>query len=389
LKAMFQSRSKDLPKKMWVVVCDEVDSLLGKVQHTTKKLMRGHSRTAFDSLMTWALMPRSRLCLISISNDMNLTDALLAGHHKQVQRVHFTSYKPEELLDITMARLGDGYEALIQKKALEFLAKKVAAQSGDARNMLEYCRRLLTGLAAPDIPYHEAHDAGPPAPEAHATGRKRSRTETPDPAFAAPGKRQKRGDSAPGFALAVTPNNKSPSTAAASPVPSLMPDTPPGGQPCGEQESLSSVTRSLSLGSTGSAAIGISEAAKVASQRQSSQNLQHLPEKQKWMLIAAVQMTNANAKTATIASWMEYHKRLCRLKSLSVPTDEELAGLVDGLVQLGLVAYGKCPPGTPRRLTKIFVRVAQDDLQYAFGQQMVAMDILGTTGAALARSSSI
>ena len=86
---------------------------------------------------------------------------------------------------------------------------------------------------------------------------------------------------------------------------------------------------------------------------------------------------------------MEYHKRLCRLKSLSVPTDEELAGLVDGLVQLGLVAYGKCPPGTPRRLTKIFVRVAQDDLQYAFGQQMVAMDILGTTGAALARSSSI
>ena len=108
--------------------------------------------------------------------------------------------------------------------------------AGDARNMLEYCRRLLTGLAAPDIPYHEAHDAGPPAPEAHATGRKRSRTETPDPAFAAPGKRQKRGDSAPGFALAVTPNNKSPSTAAASPVPSLMPDTPPGGQPCGEQE---------------------------------------------------------------------------------------------------------------------------------------------------------
>ena len=71
-------------------------------------------------------------CLLC-SNDMNLTDALLAGHHKQVQRVHFTSYKPEELLDITMARLGDGYEALIQKKALEFLAKKVAAQSGVPR----------------------------------------------------------------------------------------------------------------------------------------------------------------------------------------------------------------------------------------------------------------
>lgn len=113
---------------VYVVVVDEIDGLK-------------HDRTALYQLFKWAddaLHAHSRLVFLGIANALDLT---AAPDFPTLPRVlQFAAYTKTQLRDIVCARLSLLPASVIDPKAVELTAARVAARVGDARKVLDLCR---------------------------------------------------------------------------------------------------------------------------------------------------------------------------------------------------------------------------------------------------------
>ncbi|KAL3939909.1 MAG: hypothetical protein SGARI_001196 [Bacillariaceae sp.] len=120
------SRGRDADSSFAVIVIlDEVDTMFGS------QTLEG----AFETLSGWAKDEGSVVSLIGISNSVNNSKS-----HRMLEygmggnTLVFQPYRKDELVEITKSKIG---VEVVDKRAMEFVAAKVAASSGDARRYLE------------------------------------------------------------------------------------------------------------------------------------------------------------------------------------------------------------------------------------------------------------
>lgn len=112
------------------------------------------------NMFHWPNLPGSNLIVIAVANTMDLPERTLqpkVASRLGMTRIPFMPYTDRHLLDIVRARLdvdaqGErqgqspatvGCEAIFKLDALIFASKRVANVSGDARRMLDVCRRAV------------------------------------------------------------------------------------------------------------------------------------------------------------------------------------------------------------------------------------------------------
>ncbi|KAJ1656911.1 AAA ATPase [Dispira simplex] len=162
-------------KSLYLLVLDEIDSLLSRDQEVLYKLFE------------WPTLPGSRLVLVGIANALDLTDRFLPRLRAKgcmPQLLNFLPYQMEDIIAIIKARLDDVYATvmgtgkevivtrkstdsgkgisdadqatqslanlglvecppLIETPAVELCARKVAASTGDLRKALDICRQAV------------------------------------------------------------------------------------------------------------------------------------------------------------------------------------------------------------------------------------------------------
>ncbi|XP_021699398.1 origin recognition complex subunit 1 [Aedes aegypti] len=113
-----------------VLLVDELDILCNRRQDVVY------------NLLNWPTLPSAQLVVITIANTMDLPERLLMGKISSrlgLTRLTFQPYNFRQLQEIVMARL-IGTSAF-DAEAVQLVARKVAAVSGDARRALDICRR--------------------------------------------------------------------------------------------------------------------------------------------------------------------------------------------------------------------------------------------------------
>lgn len=123
------------------------------------------------NLFHWPNLPGSNLVVIAVANTMDLPERTLqpkVASRLGMTRIPFMPYTDRQLLDIVRARLDideqgtrvgtsaatQGCEHVFRVDALMFASKRVANVSGDARRMLDVCRRAV------ELAEHRAAVAG-------------------------------------------------------------------------------------------------------------------------------------------------------------------------------------------------------------------------------------
>jgi origin recognition complex subunit 1 len=132
----FSSLSISLPafpsQPFSVVLVDELDQMITKKQDVVY------------NFFNWPHVAHSRLIVIAVANTMDLPERELSGKIRSrlgSNRCVFTPYKWEELQQIMNARLGEDLrKQVFEPKAIEMIARKVAAGAGDARRALDIAR---------------------------------------------------------------------------------------------------------------------------------------------------------------------------------------------------------------------------------------------------------
>lgn len=123
-------------KKMNLLVLDEMDQLESKNQ------------SVLYTIFEWPARFEDNVVLIGIANALDLTDRILprlqARCELKPKLLHFASYSKEQILEIITSRL-KAADALkvFSPAALQMLAGKVAAVSGDIRRALDISRRVV------------------------------------------------------------------------------------------------------------------------------------------------------------------------------------------------------------------------------------------------------
>ncbi|WFD36160.1 Origin recognition complex, subunit 1 [Malassezia cuniculi] len=122
-----------------VVLMDELDMFVTSRQDVIYNLFH------------WPNLPGSNLVVIAVANTMDLPERTLqpkVASRLGMTRIPFMPYTDRQLLEIVHMRLGSGDDAVTKgcpdvfsQDALVFAAKRVANVSGDARRMLDVCRR--------------------------------------------------------------------------------------------------------------------------------------------------------------------------------------------------------------------------------------------------------
>lgn len=113
-----------------VLLVDELDILCNRRQDVVY------------NLLNWPTVASAQLVVITIANTMDLPERLLMGKISSrlgLTRLTFQPYNFRQLQEIVMARL-TGTSAF-DAEAVQLVARKVAAVSGDARRALDICRR--------------------------------------------------------------------------------------------------------------------------------------------------------------------------------------------------------------------------------------------------------
>ncbi|KAJ2665120.1 AAA ATPase [Coemansia sp. RSA 1200] len=130
-------------KSAFLVILDEVDSLLGSRQEVLYRLFE------------LAVHPDSHLALVGIANALDLTDRFLPrlqARSCEPILLNFNPYQVKDIVAILQSRLDSvatkGADPIIQKAALELCARKVAATSGDLRKALDVCRQAMESAEA-------------------------------------------------------------------------------------------------------------------------------------------------------------------------------------------------------------------------------------------------
>ncbi|XP_012288625.1 origin recognition complex subunit 1 isoform X2 [Orussus abietinus] len=115
---------------MTLLLIDELDLLCNKRQDIVYKLL------------DWPTKAAAHLVVITIANTMDLPERVLIGRITSrlgLTRLTFQPYNFKQLQEIVMARLKDS--DAFRSEAIQLVARKVAAVSGDARRALDICRR--------------------------------------------------------------------------------------------------------------------------------------------------------------------------------------------------------------------------------------------------------
>jgi cell division control protein 6 len=139
LKSVFV-RGKAKDKKKYLVVLDEVDILVDL------------DLELLYSLFEWSMQPTSRLILIGIANALDLTDRFLPrlkARNLKPELLPFMPYSAAQIAEVITSKLRSlapaGSTALpfLHPAAVQFCAKKVAAQTGDLRKAFDICKRAI------------------------------------------------------------------------------------------------------------------------------------------------------------------------------------------------------------------------------------------------------
>ena len=121
----FNRPSDSAADRAIILILDEVDTLMGS----------NGTEGALRKLCDWAIDESQRLSMIGISNAVNNSKSMrLFEYGMGVNKLVFSPYGKDELVKITEAKIGF---SVVDKKAMEFIAAKVSASSGDARKYLE------------------------------------------------------------------------------------------------------------------------------------------------------------------------------------------------------------------------------------------------------------
>lgn len=117
-------------RKSTILIVDELDILCNKRQDVVY------------NLLNWPNLNSARLIVVTIANTMDLPERVLMGKVSSrmgLTRLTFQPYSHKQLQEIVASRLS-GLEAF-SSDAIQLVARKVAALSGDARRALDIARR--------------------------------------------------------------------------------------------------------------------------------------------------------------------------------------------------------------------------------------------------------
>lgn len=123
-------------QKMILLVLDEMDQLESKNQ------------SVLYTIFEWPAKITSKIILIGIANALDLTDRILprlqARCELKPNLLHFAPYSKQQIFDIINDRLKSAdCMSIFAPAALQMLAAKVAAVSGDVRRALDIARRVV------------------------------------------------------------------------------------------------------------------------------------------------------------------------------------------------------------------------------------------------------
>lgn len=113
-----------------ILIVDELDVLCNKRQDVVY------------NILNWPNLNGARLIVVTIANTMDLPERILMGKVSSrmgLTRLTFQPYTHKQLQEIVASRL-DG-SGSFNSDAIQLVARKVAALSGDARRALDICRR--------------------------------------------------------------------------------------------------------------------------------------------------------------------------------------------------------------------------------------------------------
>ncbi|TDL25739.1 P-loop containing nucleoside triphosphate hydrolase protein [Rickenella mellea] len=124
-----------------VVLMDELDQLVTAKQDV------------IYNFFNWPTLVGSKLVVIAVANTMDLPERVMSGRVRSrlgMVRINFQPYTTQQLEKIVHARLQSAKEALhedlpdvIMRDGIKFAAMKVSSISGDARRVLDICRRAV------------------------------------------------------------------------------------------------------------------------------------------------------------------------------------------------------------------------------------------------------
>ncbi|XP_026464349.1 cell division control protein 6 homolog [Ctenocephalides felis] len=122
--------------KMILLILDEIDQLDSRKQ------------SILYTIFEWPSYASSKLILIGIANALDLTDRILPRLQSKCelkpQLMHFAPYSKNQIIEIYKQRLeSSGVTDVFSPMAVQLLAGKVAAVSGDARRALDIGRRVI------------------------------------------------------------------------------------------------------------------------------------------------------------------------------------------------------------------------------------------------------
>ncbi|EFN83643.1 Origin recognition complex subunit 1 [Harpegnathos saltator] len=128
--ALEKKFNSNINRPMTLLLVDELDLLCTKRQDV------------IYNLLDWPTRVSAQLVVITIANTMDLPERVLMGRVTSrlgLTRVIFQPYNHEQLQQIVITRIKD--TDIFKGEAIQLIARKVSAVSGDARRALDICRR--------------------------------------------------------------------------------------------------------------------------------------------------------------------------------------------------------------------------------------------------------
>ncbi|KAJ6491836.1 P-loop containing nucleoside triphosphate hydrolase protein [Mycena vitilis] len=130
-----------------VVLMDELDQLMTAKQDVVY------------NFFNWPTLAGSKLVVLAVANTMDLPERAMTGRVRSrlgMTRINFQPYTAKQLQTIVEARIASAKEGqpkdapeVLEPDAIKLTSKKVSSISGDARRILDICRRAVE-LVHPD-----------------------------------------------------------------------------------------------------------------------------------------------------------------------------------------------------------------------------------------------
>uniref|UniRef100_H0XDA6 Origin recognition complex subunit 1 n=1 Tax=Otolemur garnettii TaxID=30611 RepID=H0XDA6_OTOGA len=123
-------RTQGSPQETTVLLVDELD------------LLWTHKQDVMYNLFDWPTHKEARLVILTIANTMDLPERIMMNRVSSrlgLTRMSFQPYTHSQLQQILVSRLK--HLKAFEDDAIQLVARKVAALSGDARRCLDICRR--------------------------------------------------------------------------------------------------------------------------------------------------------------------------------------------------------------------------------------------------------